>query len=51
MIRTGIDIVEIARIEKAVKRHGGFLSRFFSEEECARFTEKKNAFERIAGNG
>lgn len=50
MIRTGIDIVEIARIEKAVKRHGGFLSRFFSEEECARFTEKKNAFERIAGH-
>lgn len=50
MIRTGIDIVEIARIEKAVKRHDGFLSRFFTEEECVHFSEKKNPYERIAGH-
>ncbi len=50
MIRTGIDLVEIARIEKAVKRHDGFLSRFFTEKECAHFAEKKNPAERIAGH-
>ena len=42
MIRTGIDIVEIDRIQKAVSRHDGFLARFFTEEERAAFAEKRH---------
>ena len=36
MIYTGIDIIEIARFERAIQRHGqGFLNRIFTPEELA----------------
>ena len=50
MIRSGIDIIEIARIQKAVSRHDGFLPRFFTAEECAYFASRGNAAECIAGH-
>jgi len=34
MLRTGVDIVEIARIEKSIQRHGKrFLKRIYTEGE------------------
>ncbi len=34
MIESGIDIIEIARVERTIQRHGDvFLRRIFSEEE------------------
>lgn len=36
MIRTGVDLIEIARIERTLTRHGErFLKRCFTEQECA----------------
>ncbi|MCA1900441.1 MAG: holo-ACP synthase [Chloroflexi bacterium] len=33
-LRTGVDLVEVARIRDAIERHGGrFLSRIFTEAE------------------
>ena len=34
MIRTGVDIIEIERVARAIERHGSrFYSRFFTERE------------------
>ena len=34
MIRTGVDIIEIERVARAIERHGArFYSRFFTERE------------------
>lgn len=30
----GIDLCEIARIERAIERTDGFLKRFYAQEEC-----------------
>lgn len=46
---TGVDIVEIDRIGKAMKRPR-FLQRFFSEEERAYFSERNLAPQSVAGN-
>ena len=36
MLATGVDMIEIARIERGVNRHGDrFLNRFFTEQEQA----------------
>lgn len=36
MLRIGVDMIEVARIERAIERHGErFFSRFFTAEERA----------------
>ncbi|MCP4422203.1 MAG: holo-[acyl-carrier-protein] synthase [Chloroflexi bacterium] len=36
MLAVGVDMIEIARIERGITRHGGrFLNRFFTEQEQA----------------
>lgn len=35
MIGLGVDLCEIARIEKALQKNDGFLRRFFTEDERA----------------
>lgn len=45
---TGTDIIEIARVEKAMKK--GFCGRFFSERENMYFAEKNMRPETVAGN-
>lgn len=45
----GVDAVEIDRIEKSARR-GGFVERFFSEEEREYFREKKMAPQTVAGH-
>ncbi|MCJ7513013.1 MAG: holo-ACP synthase [Anaerolineales bacterium] len=36
MIRSGVDIIEIERVARAIERHGSrFYSRFFTEREVA----------------
>ena len=49
MYRVGVDLVEIARIEKSVKSRR-FTERVFSEKEIALFSSIKNALESMAGN-
>lgn len=46
---TGIDIVEIKRIEKAME-NPHFLTRFFSSEEIAYFKSRKSAAQSVAAN-
>ncbi len=46
----GTDIIEIDRIQNAIDRTKGFLSRNFSEKEIIYFEEKKFKAETIAGN-
>ena len=48
IIGTGIDITEILRIEKLLKK-GVFIKRFFSEKEEAYFIKRKNAPQTVAG--
>ncbi len=36
----GVDIIEIDRIEKAMKKTDRFLTRLFTEREIAYFTSK-----------
>ncbi len=45
----GIDMIEIARIEKSVQSQH-FVERVFSEKEIALFSTKKNPYESMAGN-
>jgi len=41
MLRTGIDIVPIARIQAAIERHGdAFLTRVFTQNEIATYRER-----------
>ena len=35
VIGLGVDVVDVARIERILERHDGFLQRVFSEEEIA----------------
>lgn len=49
MVDTGIDLVEIDRIEKSLK-NPRFLMRFFSERERELFTLKNNNPQTIAAN-
>ncbi len=36
ILGVGVDLVEVARIERAIARHEGFVSRVFSQRERAR---------------
>lgn len=49
MYTVGIDLVEIARIEKSVKSRR-FVERVFSEKEIALFSSKNNPASSMAGN-
>lgn len=49
MIRTGIDLVEISRIEKSIK-NPRFLTRVFSACELELFAGKINQVQSIAAN-
>ncbi|MGL4874695.1 MAG: holo-ACP synthase [Clostridium sp.] len=46
----GNDIIEIGRIEKAIKRTKGFLVKVFTEDEVKYFKSKNMKMETIAGN-
>ncbi|MDR1391716.1 MAG: holo-ACP synthase [Clostridiales bacterium] len=49
-IKIGIDIIEIDRIKKAIKKHKKFLSRNFSEQENEYFSTNENVIQTVAGN-
>jgi holo-[acyl-carrier protein] synthase len=50
IVGTGIDIVEVARIEAAIERFGHrFLERVFTEKEIRYCQSKHNVMERFAG--
>lgn len=46
---TGIDIIEIDRIKRAVERHPNFLNKHFTEVENLYFMSKKNSPQSISG--
>ncbi|WP_373601296.1 holo-ACP synthase [Paraclostridium bifermentans] len=46
----GIDIVEIERIENAIKRNNRFLEKLFTKEEINYFKSRNFRVETIAGN-
>ena len=49
-IRVGVDLVEIARIRRALERHGdGFRERCFTEAERAYCDSKPNPAQHYAG--
>lgn len=53
MIQTGIDLVEIARINDALTKNPRFITRFFGSNEQAMFKEiktNKARVQSIAGN-
>lgn len=50
IIGIGTDIIEIERIDKAIKGTKGFLERVFTEKEILYFESKKMKVETIAGN-
>ena len=43
-MRTGVDIVEISRIQAALERHGErFLQRIYTEREIERYAQRTNS--------
>lgn len=43
-MRTGVDLIEIARIEAALARHGErFLQRVFTAQEIERYAQRSNS--------
>ncbi len=48
MIKVGIDVVEISRFSQMEKQEA-FQERVFTNEEIAYFSQKKNAYESMAG--
>lgn len=47
--RTGVDIVEVSRIEKALEKHGQkFLDRIYTEREIAYCKTRKMTTQRLA---
>jgi holo-[acyl-carrier protein] synthase len=50
IVGTGIDIVEIERISRAIQRNNGFIRRFFTIKEQQYFESRRNRYEVIAGN-
>ncbi|MBQ6820665.1 MAG: holo-ACP synthase [Clostridium sp.] len=49
IIGVGTDIIELARIEKAINNKK-FLEKVFTEEEIKMFNQKNNRIEVISGN-
>jgi len=49
IVGTGIDIIEVSRVEQAIGRYGDrFLSRIFTEREIRYCNSKRNQVERFA---
>lgn len=49
IVGTGVDIVEVSRVEQAIGRFGDrFLSRIFTEREIRYCNSKRNQVERFA---
>ncbi|HNY01859.1 MAG TPA: holo-ACP synthase [Bacteroidales bacterium] len=48
ILGTGIDIIEVARIEKAMSRDTGFRDKLFTEGEIAYCESKKNRYQHYA---
>ena len=46
----GVDIIEIDRIEKAIKKQNKFLEKIFTNKEIEYFHNRKMNIEVIAGN-
>lgn len=46
----GIDLIEIDRVKKVLKKHSNFLNRIFSNEEILKLKEKGFLMQSIAGN-
>lgn len=47
MISTGIDIIEISRIENSLKKDNRFIAKYFGEDEQQLFKQRKNAQTKI----
>jgi len=50
IIGIGTDIIEIDRIERAIKKNNGFLNKIFTFREIEMFKERSMRSEVIAGN-
>ncbi len=46
----GVDIIELDRIDRAIKKSSRFLTRLFTDKEIAYFKSKNMKVESIAGN-
>ncbi len=44
----GVDIIEVARIRKAIERNPRFVERIFTDRETAYCAGKKNRFQHLA---
>ncbi len=49
MINCGIDIIEISRIDTAIKKTKGFLEKVFSEDEIAYYIQNGKKVQSLAG--
>lgn len=50
ILGTGIDIIEIERIKKAINKNNKFLERIYTEKEIEYFEQKGYKAQTIAGN-
>lgn len=50
IIGTGVDIIEIDRVKRAVERTKSFMNKAFSEREISLFVQRNMRMESIAGN-
>lgn len=50
MVKSGIDLVHVPRIKRAVERNPKFLERYFTEKEFSLFKERNYNEKTIAGN-
>ncbi|MCT4507627.1 MAG: holo-ACP synthase [Tepidibacter sp.] len=50
ILGTGIDIIEIERIKKAIKKNNRFLERIYTQKEIEYFKQKNYKSQTIAGN-
>jgi holo-[acyl-carrier protein] synthase len=48
LIGIGIDIIEVERIKKIIRKKGDFLKRVFTDKEIKYCIGKKNKYERLA---
>jgi holo-[acyl-carrier protein] synthase len=49
IIGVGIDLIEVARVRKAIERNPRFVDRVFTEREIRYSEGKKSRFEHLAG--
>lgn len=49
MISLGIDLVQVDRLKRAIKKNGNFLSRVFTEAEIEHCFNQSRKYEHLAG--